>query len=51
MTKSRLLFVLGAAAATLFGCTAAERTNNNNNSATITVTPVLDTLTAGTQGS
>ncbi len=50
MTKSRLLFVLGAAGATLFGCTAGERTNNNNNSSTITVTPVLDTLVAGTSG-
>jgi len=50
MTKSRLLFVLGAAAATLFGCTAGERTNNTNNSATITVTPALDTLVAATTG-
>lgn len=50
MTKSRLLIVLGAAAATVLGCKSGERLNNNNNSSTITVTPVLDTLVAGTTG-
>ncbi|MEO8138102.1 MAG: Ig-like domain-containing protein [Gemmatimonadota bacterium] len=44
MTNSRLLFVLGAAAATLIGCTAGERSTPTPQVATITVTPATPSI-------
>lgn len=44
MTNSRLLFVFGAAAATLIGCTAGERSTPTPQVATITVTPATPSI-------